>query len=206
MTISDSLVKSCGDLLRPDGTRTVLRPFHITDPAREGDVDGRTARIIDRVMSLDTEALEEELCGTVDALKSRHHDVDAILERRFDELNASRDGRLDVSGEQARLIGAFFSEEYSIEAAALFNPSVVPHFDQAGVADGDLRIILSLRGIGEGHISSLIFQTGVWHADGSATLDPRGFRATGPATQPTTRLENRSMTAATYSHPSAVQI
>ena len=179
---SNSLVRSCGDLLCPDGTRTVLRAFHVSDPSSEGDADGRTARIIDRVKSLGATELDDELRSTVDTLKTRHDDVDAILERRFADLKASFDGRLQVSDRQGLLIGAFFSEEFSIEAAALFNPSVVPHFDQQGVADGDTRIILSLRGIGEGHISSLIFQTGTWRADGTVALDPRGGRATGPAT------------------------
>lgn len=178
---ANSLVTSCGDLLCPDGTRTVLRPFHINDPDHEGEAGGRTARIIERVLSLDPEALDAELAGTVDALKSRHDDVDAVLDRRFEELKASFGGKLDVSDRQAQLIGAFFSEEFSIEAAALFNPSVVPHFDQSGVSDGGTRIILSLRGIGEGHISTLIFQTGMWHVDGTVSVDPRGARATGPA-------------------------
>ena len=181
MMISNSLVRSCGDLLCPNGTRTVLRPFHVTDPSREGEPDGRTARIIDRVMSLNPAELDDELGGMVEALKSRHDDADAMLDRRFEELAASFDGRLRASDSQARLIGAFFSEEFSIESAALFNPSVVPHFDQTALPEHDVRIILSLRGIGEGHISSLIFQTGVWHADGTVTLEPRGDHATGPA-------------------------
>lgn len=179
---SNSLVKSCGDPQRPDATRTVLRPFWVAAASKQGDPDGRTARIIDRILSLDSDQLDDELRGAVDALKSRHDDVDAVLDRRFEELKAQFGARLKVSDKQARLIAVFFSEEFSIESAALFNPSVVPHFDQAGIAAGDTRIILSLRGIGEGHISSLIFQTGVWYADGRITLDPRGSRATGPAT------------------------
>ena len=133
--MSTSLVRLCGDRLCPDSTRTVLRPFHVTDPSREGDPNGRTARIIDRVKSLDPAALDEELSGMVEALKSRHDDVDAVLDRRFADLKEHFDGRLQVSHSQARLIGAFFSEEFSIESAALFNPSVVPHFDQTGLPE-----------------------------------------------------------------------
>jgi predicted GH43/DUF377 family glycosyl hydrolase len=180
--MSKSLVTSCSIVLRADPTRTILRPFHVGDISTEGDPEGRTARIIDRIMTLDPNQVDNELHGMVDALKSRHSDVDAILDRRFDELKAQSGGRWQVNEDQELLIGAFFSEEFSIESAALFNPSVVPHFDQTGLADGDTRIILSLRGIGEGHISSLIFQTGVWHADGTTTVEPRGCRATGPAT------------------------
>ena len=105
-----------------------------------------------------------------------------MLDRHLADLKERFDGRLQASADQARPIAAFFTEEFSVKNAAIFNPSVVPPFDRSGLPDGDTRIILSLRGIGEGHISSLIFQTGVWHADGSATLDPRGGRATGPAT------------------------
>lgn len=177
---SASLVRSCGDLLRPNSMRTVLRPFQVTDPLREGDPEGRTARIIDRVMSLDPTALDGELRGLVKTLDSGHDDANAFLKRRFDQLQASFKGRLWASDRQAQLIGAFFSEEFSIESAALFNPSVVPHFDQTSLSEGDVRIILSLRGIGEGHISSVIFQTGIWHADGRTIVDARGERATGP--------------------------
>lgn len=180
--MTSALVKSAGESIRPDGERTVLRPFHVADPSDEGAPGGRTSQIVDRVMSLSPRDLQYELRATVDALKSRHDDVDGMLDRRFADLEQRFDGRLKANADQARLIGAFFIEEFSVETAAIFNPSVVPHFDQSDVAEGDTRIILSLRGIGEGHISSLIFQAGIWHADGSTTLDPRGNRATGPAT------------------------
>lgn len=181
-TTSNSLVKTCGDLIRPDGARTVLRAFHVADPSHEGDVEGRTFGIIERIMSLAPADLGEELRATIEALGSRHDNVEAMLALRFEHLQRQFKGGLQANADQARLIGAFFIEEFSIETAAIFNPSVVPHFDQTGLPDGDTRIILSLRGIGEGHISSLIFQTGVWHADGTATLDPRGDRACGPDT------------------------
>ena len=189
---SDSLVRSVGEKLKPDGARVVLRPFHVTDPLREGEAGGRTERIIERILSLDPDRLRIELDASRAALKPRHHDIDTLLDARFAELQERFEGRLTATEPQARLIGIMFSEEYSIESAALFNPSVVPHFDQSGLADGDTRIILSLRGIGEGHISSLIFQAGVWHGDGTVTLDPRGGRATGPeATLPEPDSEER---------------
>jgi predicted GH43/DUF377 family glycosyl hydrolase len=178
----DSLVRPIDVKLLPDGTRTVLRPFHVTDPTKEGDAGGRTERIIERILSLRSDRLQAELDAAVAALKSRHCDVDAMLDARFADLQGRFGGRLAADEHQARMIGIMFSEEYSIESAALFNPCVVPHFDQSQLAEGDVRLILSMRGIGEGHISSLIFQTGLWHADGSATIDARGTRATGPTT------------------------
>ncbi|MDR3389056.1 MAG: glycoside hydrolase family 130 protein, partial [Rudaea sp.] len=81
---------------------------------------------------------------------------------------------------QQHLIGAYFSEEYAFEAAALFNPSIVAHPDQSHVAPGALRFILSLRGVGEGHISSITFRTGMIGADGSIAVDPAGTLAISP--------------------------
>ena len=69
------------------------------------------------------------------------------------------------------MIGGYFSEEYSFEAAALFNPSIVRHHDQSGVPDGSVRFVLSLRGIGEGHVSSVTFRTGTWTPGGEIEID-----------------------------------
>jgi predicted GH43/DUF377 family glycosyl hydrolase len=78
------------------------------------------------------------------------------------------------------LIGAYFLNEYSFEASALFNPSIVPHPDQSGAPKGGLRFILSLRAVGEGHISSLTFRAGTIAADGSLTVDPTARLASSP--------------------------
>ena len=81
---------------------------------------------------------------------------------------------------QRQLIGAYFLHEYSFEASALFNPSIVPHPDQSGIAAGSLRFILSLRAVGEGHVSSLTFRAGTIAADGSITVDPTARLASSP--------------------------
>ena len=73
---------------------------------------------------------------------------------------------------QRQLVGAYFVHEYSFEAAALFNPSIVAHPDQSGAPEGGRRFILSLRAVGEGHISSLTFRSGSIAADGSVTRRP----------------------------------
>jgi predicted GH43/DUF377 family glycosyl hydrolase len=86
----------------------------------------------------------------------------------------------NVTHKQALLIGAYFSEEYAFEAAALFNPSIVLHPDQTGVAPGAVRFILSLRGVGEGHVSSVTFRTGICRADGAITIDPPSLSAHSP--------------------------
>ena len=78
------------------------------------------------------------------------------------------------------MVGAYFLHEYSFEAAALFNPSIVTHPDQTGAPAGGCRFILSLRAVGEGHISSLTFRTGIIAVDGAVTVDPIGRLATVP--------------------------
>jgi predicted GH43/DUF377 family glycosyl hydrolase len=84
------------------------------------------------------------------------------------------------SSVQRQLIGAYFLNEYSFEASALFNPSIVPHPDQSGAPKGALRFILSLRAVGEGHVSSLTFRSGTIAADGSLTVDPTARLASSP--------------------------
>ena len=167
--------------IRPDPSRTVVRPFDLQDSAKFA-VEGHTRaqRIVDRVMALDPDALREERKTVVDSLDERHRDVDALLMRRFEALEGLTLDRSKVDRDHALLIGAYFTEEFSYEAAALFNPSATPHPDQSGLAEGDTRFLFSLRGIGEGHVSSLTFRTGVWSADGSVAVDEPSRFAVGP--------------------------
>ena len=172
------LVERQPELLRPDASRTVLRPFIFEDP--EAAEHPRSARVIDRVLSLDDAALQSELQLVAGSLDDRHRDIEQTLHNRFEDVKdfASKHG--EISPDQARLIGAYFTEEFSFESAALFNPSVVRHPDQSGVEAGGMRLIISLRGIGEGHISSLAFRTATWTADGKVKVDDVGPYAIGP--------------------------
>ena len=163
--------------VQPDAARTVLRPFVIEDPLASDCP--RTRGVMQKVMALDPEGLAEELKVVAAGLDDRHRDIEALLLDRFDQLKDLLKGTAP-NHDQAKLIGAYFSEEFSFESAALFNPSVVRHPDQSGAPAGGERIIVSLRGIGEGHISSLAFRTGVWDADGQVTLDEPSKYAVGP--------------------------
>jgi len=165
-------------LLRPDASRMVLRPFIIEDPATSDAP--RTRRIIDRIMKLDDAGLRDELKVKTAGLEERHRNVDQIFLRRYEELHDLVTDSARATANQCKLIGAYFSEEFAFESAALFNPSVVVHPDQSGVEAGGLRIIVSLRGVGEGHISSVAFRTGTWGADGSVTIDEPSKYAVGP--------------------------
>src|SRR5205823_5801571 len=91
--------------------------------------------------------------------------------RHFDKVRAQIPDDETISEPRRLFIGALFSGEYALESAALFNPSIVAHPDQTGLAAGDLRFILSLRATGEGHISSIEFRSGVIHADMRVTVD-----------------------------------
>lgn len=163
--------------LMPDPTRVVIRPFVPVDPDSESY---RADRISQRVFALSPADLKEELHRTMTSLASRHRDIGEMLSRRFDEINGPIISRCAASADQARLIGAYFSEEYSFEACAVLNPSIVAHPDQATETSRDLRFILSLRGVGEGEVSSITFRSGTWHADGNVTLEPASRTALSP--------------------------
>jgi predicted GH43/DUF377 family glycosyl hydrolase len=169
-------------ILRPDPSRTVVRPFELEYPGRFR-VEGhpRAQAIVDRILTLDETALESELKLLTHSLDERHRNVDEMLRHRYEEVAKLLPGQVAVNDPQRRLIGAYFSEEFSFEAAALFNPSAVPAPDQSGVPEGAVRFILSLRGIGEGHVSSVTFRTGIWMPGGAITVD----RASPAAVPPT---------------------
>jgi predicted GH43/DUF377 family glycosyl hydrolase len=167
--------------LRPDPSRTVIRPFDLDYPqAFRNDAHPRMQQIAERVLSLDDARLLKEHEAIIASLADRHRDIDKILLRRFDEIRERLPAAQGASREAALAIGAYFSEEYSYEAAALFNPSMVLRADQTGAPPGGVRFLLSLRGIGEGHISSVTFRTGTWSPSGGFALDKASNQAISP--------------------------
>jgi predicted GH43/DUF377 family glycosyl hydrolase len=169
-------------VLRPDPARVVIKPFL---PAEDELLAGanshsRAQRIASRVLALDDADLTTELARVLTSLGDRYRDIETILMRRFEAVNGTAITKCSVSRDQSLLIGAYFCEEYAFEAVALFNPSIVIHPNQSGVAVGALRFIQSLRGVGEGHLSSVTFRTGMWHPHGSFTIDPPSPRAITP--------------------------
>ncbi len=167
-------------VLKPDPSRTVVRPFEPGYPRGFDHGRTRTSETIEMILGLDEDELQRQLTGVTASLDENHRDVDATLQRRFDEIAPQVPEGLSLSPEQQRLIGAYFSQEYAYEAAALFNPSAVPHPDQSGVADGAVRLVLALRGVGEGHVSSVTFRTGVWAPGGDLTIDDPGTTSVPP--------------------------
>jgi predicted GH43/DUF377 family glycosyl hydrolase len=168
--------------LRPDAARVVVRPFKpATEPRDFNAVDKtRANHIVERVLSLDQETATLLLADVLTNFDGRHRGLLASFGARADEMEQAFDQHCTFSEVQRQLVGAYFLHEYSFEAAALFNPSIVAHPDQRGCAEGALRFVLSLRAVGEGHISSLTFRSGFIAADGGITVDPPSRLAAVP--------------------------
>lgn len=168
-------------LLRPEPARVVLRPFVPAENSGMGPPGSRVERIVGRVLGLSDAALESDLARVVTSLAERHRGLERVLQRRYHDIAEPFARGREVNAAQMQLIGAYFVEEYSFEAAALFNPSIVAHPDQSGLPPGAVRFVLSLRGVGEGHISSMIFRTGEFSAEGRLRINAPSPWATSPS-------------------------
>jgi predicted GH43/DUF377 family glycosyl hydrolase len=168
--------------LRPDPARVIVRPFKPTTEPRDLNPTDKTRanHIVERVLNLDPETAAAQLADVLESFQGRHRNLLKTFERRADEMEEALLAHCTFSEVQRQLLGAYFLHEYSFEASALFNPSIVPHPDQSGIPSGSLRFILSLRAVGEGHVSSLTFRSGAIAADGSITVDPTAQLATNP--------------------------
>ncbi len=162
-------LKRTATILKPDQSRVLLRPFSPGGPER-------VAGIVARIMALPEDRVGTILDGIHARFCERHQEISKVFLERFDQVRESLPAPGAVSESRKLLIGSYFLAEYSLESAALFNPSIVPHTDQTDLPPGSLRFILSLRATGEGHISSITFRTGIIHADQRIeVLAPSGF-------------------------------
>jgi predicted GH43/DUF377 family glycosyl hydrolase len=152
-------------ILQPESARVIIRAF-IPSSAR------RLSTIIGRALALTEDEVEAELATVHAEFDSRHLDIETALLQHFTKVQSEIFTQRPLSRSRQMLIGALFSGEYSLESAALFNPSIVPHPDQNDVPEGGLRFILSLRATGEGHISSIEFREGVISSLGNINLTP----------------------------------
>ena len=168
--------------LRPDPARVVVRPFKpATEPRDLNPTDKvRANHIVDRVLRLDAEASAHQLREVLENFEGRHRNLLDIFEARAGEMEDAFEPHAQLNKTQRGLIGAYFLNEYSFEASALFNPSIVRHPDQTGAPEGGCRFVLSLRAVGEGHVSSLTFRSGTIAADGSVSVDPTARLASVP--------------------------
>ncbi|HEX8419346.1 MAG TPA: glycoside hydrolase family 130 protein [Sphingomonas sp.] len=147
--------------LHADPSRVVVRPFHIAW-AGNGGGPSRTERLVAEVLEMGPEDARNELEEVLKDFEARHWQTRRVFMTRYDEIEGllNLDGA-DIGDVKRQLIGAYFCHEYSYAAAALMNPSAVPHFDQSGMPEGSMRILMSLRAVGEGHISSVAFREGI---------------------------------------------
>jgi predicted GH43/DUF377 family glycosyl hydrolase len=164
-------------LLLPDSERVILRPF-IPGDAR------RILTILGRALAFSEMEVVRELQAVREDFDARHLNIDTMLLATFRRVEQHLFTNRPISRERQLLIGALFSGEYALEAAALFNPSIVPHPDQGGLQEGELRFILSLRATGEGHISSIEFRSGILTAENDLILDPVSRFVSAPAVAP----------------------
>ncbi len=158
-------VKRSGIVLKPDRSRVLFRPFLPTN-------EQRVARIVARVMSISEEEVAQTLTQVLVEFRGRHARLEAFLLKRFEDAKGWLLTDKPLTLERKLLIGSYFTHEYSLESAALFNPSMVWHPDQEGVPEGARRFAMSLRATGEGHISSITFRSGIVAAGGEISLEP----------------------------------
>ena len=149
---------------RPDDSRVITKFF------TPGD-NNRIYNIISRVLTLSEKDLEKILLQTIERFEHRHRNIKRIFKDNFERINTEGDLSM-LSLNQKLLIGAYFTMEYSIESAALFNPSIVPAPYQDN-GSGLLNVIISFRAVGEGHISSIVFRKGEINKEGVLNIETK---------------------------------
>jgi predicted GH43/DUF377 family glycosyl hydrolase len=165
--------------LAADPSRVVIRLFV---PGQEGFElqDSRAGAVVKRILALNDDDTRSSLEDIFARFEHRHRDLAGTFRRHAHELADRLNPAHDLSEPRSLLLGAAFTSEYAIEGAALCNPSMVAHPDQHGIDSGSVRFVMSVRGIGEGHHSSIGFRTGTVDADGAVVMDdPAPFATVG---------------------------
>ncbi len=178
--------------MTPDPCRVIIKLFV---PGQDAAlVHTRAAAVIERIAHLDEDESSRLLNQTMERFGTRHHDLEATFRHHYDLVRHRVAASSDLSPTARTLVGAYFSHEYAVEAAALCNPSMVAHPDQSALRPAQLRVAISLRQIGEGHISSIGFATG-YSGQTPASPSLTGLDRYKPATAAV------PSTVATYSPP-----
>lgn len=192
-------------VLRPDPARVLIRSFlpagdrcppeqdeavetigHPVRPALEPQHPSHTepcrlTRVADRVLAMNADTVRSDLSAVLRSFEPRHRDLHRIFADRFQQVcHLMAASHLVLDNDRRLLIAACFSLEYSYQAAALFNPSMVPHPDQSGARPGEVRFVVSLRATGEGHVSSICFRSGFVDGGGDIRLEPAGLYSDTP--------------------------
>jgi len=154
----------------PDASRVIARYTVFSNETNK--------RIIKNVLAIGDEDVSTSVNQVLRGYAKRHRNISKILEKHFTKLAyVLEDLNIDpasIDFNRKLLIGSYFTMEYSIESAAFFNPSIVEHPDQTKLQPGEKRIILSFRATGEGHISSIVFRTGIIDKNNNMIFEERG--------------------------------
>lgn len=169
-----SLLEILPTRLTAESDRVVIRPFHIAPDAKARPAEGsRARRIVEAVLEMDMRTCQSELALVNRDFGARHWQTRQVFLDRYQQVKADLNLANNVRADRKELIGAYFCHEYSYTSAALMNPSIVPHPDQTGMTEGAMRVVLSLRAVGEGHISSISFREGILNQRGQFDMAQR---------------------------------
>ncbi len=165
------LVNSSTILLHADPTKVLVRPFDLAWDTQD-DEPSRAERLLAHIMELPSGIVDRELKRVYRDFAGRHGSVKDIFLRRSAGIIERADQPIALSEARAELLGSYFCQEYSYASAAVTNPSVTLHPDQSGLAASEHRVLIAMRAVGEGHISSITFREGIVADCGTFTLQP----------------------------------
>jgi predicted GH43/DUF377 family glycosyl hydrolase len=173
VTVTESVARRVEAQLAPDLARVVAKLFLPGEELPLGR--SRTGAVIARVLALPEDEVERVAAALVVDFSERHREYVEMLTDHASMMRLQVQSTPPMSEARLLVLGASFTAEYAVEGAALCNPSAVLHPDQSGLGQGQARIAISLRGIGEGHISSVGFTSAVVGPGPSWTFEPRAL-------------------------------
>ena len=166
-------IKKSDIFLKPDNTRVLLIPFELSDK-------NRIQRIVNYVFNLCEQDVNKEVEKIYNEFHDRHRNFKEECLIRCEEIIKLIDFKISLYENCKILVGSYFLKEFSVESAALFNPSIVWHPDQSNLKNGERRFIMSLRATGEGHISSIVFRSGILDSDCNLFFEETSKYLTAP--------------------------
>ena len=183
--LENELVTRTDVCMTMNSSRVLARLF-VPGQELAHDTESRASGVLHRILALREDVVVRTVRDLQARFNDRHRDLRGIWLGHYDRVSHRVPHPSALTEDRRLLIGASFTNEFSVEAAALFNPSAVPHPDQSGLDAGQVRFVMSLRAVGEGHISSLEFLSGVAGPGHAVVLDPRGQRVEAGKHRPPT--------------------
>lgn len=174
-------IERTGIIIKPDPARVLYRPFLLSEE--------RIVKVLARVMTLSEEEVASKVDRVMNEFSGRHYQLESFFYQQFEQVKAQIFTDIPLTNTRKLLIGSYFTQEYSLESAALFNPSMIWHPNQSDLPEGSRRFIVSLRSTGEGHLSSITFRSGVISADHKIRLNEPTRFVTAPQIIPDARFE-----------------